>query len=292
MPPIMMNKKYGHTVSVIQGTNKVVACSKADWSMVKDGSFIVIDQDENYYKVAGKRKFSINKEVVLLNSTRLKVAGHTGTDLSMEDTISFVSNEYFISSVTISEGGKNYEEGQILTLEGGSCKFNSIDGIDVPAKFEVEEVGENGEVINIKIENAGMYVELPTKKYNCTGGTGEGMELSVNSNLSESRSLEERTVVDIQHRKGSTEIHINQALPPKTKSGNISIKKWEISLDSEYLSHSKYNAPYEIIKDFTPHLKLPIIRGDLSSGHILYNESIALLDKKIKELEEKIDDLT
>jgi hypothetical protein len=292
MPPIMMNKKYGHTVSVIQGTNKIVACSKSDWSMVKEGSFIVIDQDENYYKVSEKRQFSLNKEVVLLNSTRLKTTGHTGTDLSLDDSISFVNNEYFISNVVVSEGGKNYAKGQVLTLDGGVCKFNTIDGIDVPAEFEVEEVGEDGEVTDIKIKNAGIYVELSTQIYKCTGGTGEGVELSINSSLSDNRSLEERTITDIQYKDGYTEIHINQALPPKTKSGNISVKKWEILLDSEYLSHSKYNAAYEIIKDFTPHLKMPIIRGDLSSGHLLYNESITLLDKKIKELEEKIDELT
>ena len=81
MPPIMLRKKYGYTISATKGSNKIIACSKADWSPVKTGSFIVVGNDDHFYKIVDKNQFSFSKEVfVLPSSDQLKV---NGTDVNL-----------------------------------------------------------------------------------------------------------------------------------------------------------------------------------------------------------------
>ena len=103
---------------------------------------------------------------------------------------------------------------------------------------------------------------------------------------------EERTVSSIEHKEDHTIIRLSHPLPPHTTSGTITVKKWEAILDSEYLGDSRNDASYEIVKDFTPNLDLPLIKGEIISSSLLYNESMVILDKKIQEIEGKLDKLT
>ena len=115
--------------------------------------------------------------------------------------------------------------------------------------------------------------------------------VSVISSLMNNRPIEDRTIAGIELLTNGTLIMLNHPLPPRVMSGEIKAEKWEVTLHTDYMSESKYNVDYDIVKDFTPNYDLPLLRGDLASNHLLHNEAMAIIDKKIKELEEKIDSL-
>lgn len=283
--PIIVKKKYGYTASVDQGSNKIIACSKANWAAVRDGSFITIDADEVFYKVISKKKFIYKKDVTVLNQSQLKLNTNAGALLSVDDDISFTCNEYYVSLVTIAQGGQGYEAGDIITPQGGICKYNSIDEIDIPAQITVDEVGENGEILSLSLTTAGAYTVPPLANCGVVSDLGEGASINVTCKASDLLTVEDRTITLIEHESNHTILHLNHPLPPKSGNGEIKTEKWELTINIDYPTASKYSVNYEITKDFTPHNDIPLIHGDMSSSHLVYNEAMAIIDQRLKDLE-------
>ena len=283
--PIKVNKKYGFTASVNEGSNKVIACSKANWEPVRTGSFILLDKDEIFYRVIDKRKFIYQKDVTVLNTSQLKVNENLGTMVSIDDDISFIYAEYSVTSVSILQGGEGYQVGDVITPEGGVCKYNSIDQIDVPAQIEVTEVNSDGEVLAVDLVNGGLYSTPPAEECGGNSNLGNGVMLSIESSVSDLNSVEERTVSSVDYNNDSTVLHLNHNLPPRIQSGKIRVEKWELTIDANYIGQSKYSANYSIVKDFTPHNNIPLIHGDITSGHVVFNEAMAITDQRLKDLE-------
>jgi len=286
---IMIRKKYGYTVSVTNGSRRVIACSKADWGPLKDGSLIVISGDNDFYRVYHKKQFLYTKEVEVNDPNKLTMKEHSESAISIDDTISFMSNEYEVISSKVKEVGQNYKAGDILIPENINYKFNSIDEVDDQARIEVESVDENGAIQSAKLISKGLYVSPDVKSTKAIGGSGTGAKLETQFVQSHNKRIEERTISLLDHKENGTVIHLSHPLPPTVASGIISVTKWEAMLDSPYLGQTKPDVDYEIIKDFTPNTSLPLLKGDLASSPLVYNEAMVLLDKKIKDLESKND---
>ena len=289
---IMIRKKYGYTVSATNGSKRVVACSKADWSPLKEGSFIVMSGDSDFYRLFHNKQFVYTKEVEVDDSNKLVMKERSGTALSIDDTVSFMSDEYEVISSNIVEGGENYVAGDILFPENINYKFNSIDGIDDEARIKVESVDEKGSIQSVALIAKGLYVSPNVKSGKALGGSGTGARLETQFVQSSNKRIEERTISFLDHSGDGTIAHLSHPLPPTVTSGMMSITKWEAMLDSPYQGQTKNDVDYEIIKDFTPNIDLPLLKGDLASSQIIYNESMVVLDKKIQELELKIEALT
>tara|TARA_Y100000004_G_scaffold107457_1_gene120546 strand:- start:227 stop:1084 length:858 start_codon:yes stop_codon:yes gene_type:complete len=283
--PIKVNKKYGFTASVNEGSNKVIACSKANWEPVRTGSFILLDKDDTFYRVIDKRKFVYQKNVTVLNTSQLKVAENLGTMVSVDDDVAFMYSEHSVTSVSVASGGEGYQVGDIITPEGGVCKYNSIDQIDVPAQIQVTEVDSDGAVVAVELINGGLYSTPPADSCNGNSNLGTGVTLSLVSSVSDVSSIEERTVSSIDYTSDSTVLHLNHNLPPRIQEGSIRVEKWELTIDGNYVGQSKYSANYNIVKDFTPHNDIPLIHGDLASSHVVFNEAMAIIDQRLKDLE-------
>ncbi len=283
--PIKVNKKYGFTASVNEGSNKVIACSKANWEPVRMGSFILLDRDDTFYRVIDKRRFIYQKNVTVLNTSQLKIAENLGTMVSIDDDISFIYGEHSVISVSVSDGGEGYQVGDIITPEGGVCKYNSIDQIDIPAQIQVTEVNDSGKVLAVDLVNGGLYSTPPADTCNGISNLGNGAVLSLDSSVSDINSIEERTVSSIDYNNDSTVLHLNHNLPPRIQEGKIRVEKWELTIDANYVGQSKYSASYSIVKDFTPHNDIPLIHGDITSSHVVFNEAMAIIDQRLKDLE-------
>tara|TARA_Y100000310_G_scaffold15102_1_gene15114 strand:+ start:197 stop:1060 length:864 start_codon:yes stop_codon:yes gene_type:complete len=283
--PIKINKKYGYTASISKNTNKVIACSKANWEPVRDGSFILLDKDDTFYKVTHKRKFIFQKNVQVLNAKELKIEDLVGTMLAVDDDISLEYVDYTISQVEIVDSGKGYKVGDTLTPSTGMCKYNSIDQVDSPAQIIVTGVGDDGEISSIELTNGGTYSNPPNDVSNVSSNLGTGATLKLVNNVTDIISIEDRTIASIDLKDSDTILHLNHELPPRLTHGQIKVEKWELTLNNDYGGESKYSVNYEIIKDFTPHNDIPLIYGDLSSSHLLYNEAMSIIDQRLKDLE-------
>ena len=289
MPPVIIKKKYGHKISVIKNSDKVVACSKANWNQVRLGSFITISGDEIYYRIVDKSKFLYEQEVQVINESILKVNKNIGANLNIDDDILFKHKEYEITSANVLNGGSGYEEGDILKVEGGQCAYNSSDEIDLPCNLKVTSVGDNGEVTEVEINHEGVYVLPPSDECFVSNGKGEGATFRISNIMRDKSSLEDRSISDIELNADHTLIYLNSPLPPRLKTGTIKTEKWELTLNRKYLGDSKFNANYEIAKDFTPNLELPLMNSSNSnSSFLLYNEAITIIDQKLKEIEDKL----
>jgi len=288
MPPILVRKKYGYTASASKGSNKVIACSKADWGVVRDGSFIVLSGDDLFYKVTGKNKFVFQKDVTVLNSTQLKIEELVGAMVGVDDEIEFSFGEYNITGAEIDNPGEGYQVDDVLSPEGGVCKYNSIDQIDVPALLKVKEVGEDGKILSLEILSQGIYSLLPEDNCSTSSDLGQGATLNLTSKMSDIISIEGRTVTELEVADDGVTLHLNHPLPPRILNGKIKAEKWELVLNTEYTGEDKASVDYEIIKDFTPFCDLPLIHGSLASSHILYNESMAIIDQRLKDIEDKL----
>ena len=291
MPPITVRKKYGYTASVVQGSDKVTACAKADWSNIRDNSFILIDGDKVFYQIINRRKYTYKTSVTVLNGTQLKIHSNVGTTLGVDDDVSFRSAEYNVKSGSVNNGGNGYTEGDLLSPQGGVCKYNSLDEIDMPAQFEVTNVDNNGEVSSLKLINGGSYNSPPDNSCALLGGSGDGASVTLSSASSDTISVEERGVSLVELADNETIIHLNHALPPKIETGEIEVDKWELTINRDYVGESKLSAGYDIIKDFTPNLDLPLLHKEIIMSHLLYNESVIKIDEKIKNLENDIESL-
>jgi hypothetical protein len=287
MPPINLRKKYGYTASVAKGSNKVVACTKANWNAVQDNSFIIIGNDSRFYNVIDKKKFIYQKDVTVLNEAQLKVDDIVSDVINVDDDVSFLYTEYSVSAIEIVNGGSGYSSGDILTLKGGVLKFNSIDEINSPASIKVVEVNDTGGLSSIELTSGGLYSALTEGEYDLESGAGAGGKIKITPSTSDITSIEERTVTSIDINPDSTIISLNSNLPQRLTNGVVKVEKWELTLDKKYQDASKNSVDYDIVKDFTPHNNIPLIRSDLNSSHVLYNEAVAIIDQKIKDLEDK-----
>ena len=111
----------------------------------------------------------------------------------------------------------------------------------------------------------------------------------LNVTLLDSRSIEERSVksIRIDGENNKTHLELNNSLPPKLIKGKISINKWEILLNINHPGENRINTTYQVIRDFTPNLNIPLMKGNISKNEAVYNEAISKIDEAIKKLYDK-----
>jgi hypothetical protein len=289
MPPVTVRKKYGHTVSTLQGSNKVIACAKAEWNNIRSNSFIIVDGDKYFYSILDKKRFTYKKTCEVIENSKLKINENTSINLGIDDDVAFRYEEYKVNAAEIKNGGSDYTVGDILNPLGGIYRYNSIDNIDSPAEIKVTEVDDSGKVLSVQLVSSGAYSLPPHDECEAQAGSGQGATFSLTSSAAEIMSIEERSVIDIERNDDHTILYLNSSLPPRLQKGEIEVDKWELTLDKDYIAESKFNAGYDIIKDFTPNSQLPLLYGNIVSNHLLYNEAMSIIDKKLKAIEDKLD---
>ena len=78
------------------------------------------------------------------------------------------------------------------------------------------------------------------------------------------------------------------SLPTGIKEGKLSIEKWEMILVSNYQGENKIAQPFQVIRDFTPNYRIPLITKNSFNQELIINHALTILDKKIAELENKL----
>ena len=176
---IEIEKIFGHTASILKNTNKLVACSKADWKGVQDNHLLLIADDHEYYEVIDKEQFFFIKDVTVLESGELEINENTNIRLSINDDIVFTHKEHeLVDIASVENGGEGYEKGDILRVEGGVCKYNSFDEIDIPSEVIVEEVGESGEIVSLAVHTKGYILKLQKMNLHYLEAQAQGQKVN------------------------------------------------------------------------------------------------------------------
>ena len=54
---MIKRKQFGYTASILKDTNRLIASSQANWGSLPEGSYVIFDEDEDFYKVIDKEQF-------------------------------------------------------------------------------------------------------------------------------------------------------------------------------------------------------------------------------------------
>jgi hypothetical protein len=276
-------KHFGYTASILKGTNRVIASSQADWGSLIEGSFIIFDEDDNFYKIVNKENFFYIKDFERVESDKIFIHESVGLKLGLNDSIRLTFKEYEVSEISIKEKGSDFREGEILTLQGGLSKKDLVNDVDIPTQLKVTEVDKDGGILKIEVDTHGVYIEAPESKQ----AFGKA-EIEINLSLLDKRTIEDRSIANLLYSEKGTVIVLNHPLPPNTQNGKISTTKWELILETNYLRDNKINAQYRVLTDFTPNLKLPLLRDDISKNEAILNQALMTIDKELQELKDKL----
>lgn len=164
---------------------------------------------------------------------------------------------------------------------------------EIGATFMVSSIDENGYPKAIEIQNSGYYTYIPSdEELKFETIDGRNVKLSMNAYFKDGKNDYSEVIIKlITESATQITVNLNSKILPTNCTGSIFIEKYSIVLSDPYLGDTELEKPCSINCEFTPNLELPFAVVNTPSLSILYNETIEKLDKKIKELEDKIDQL-
>jgi len=282
-------KDFGYTASCLKNTNRVVSSTETNWAAVRPGSFILFDTDSDFYSVGSVKEVKVIKDFVTVNNQTLNISGYCCPLFLNSDAIEVSFKEFEVDDILgIFSAGTGYSQGDILTLSGGTPFFDLSSNATEPATFKVILTDERGSITHIEPENRGCYIEPPHQTSVLKGGSGKNAGLNLTYKVADTRRVIDRIIEEVTYHPEQTLIRLNYPLDPNIKKGKIVLNKWEILLTSNYVGDSKLNSSYKILRDYTPHLGLPLISRESPSFNILFNKSSQILDARIKSIEDKL----
>ena len=277
-----MAKQFGYTASILKDSNRLTASSQADWSSLREGSFVIFDDDDNFYKVIGKEKYFYIKEFEVVTPEQIVVMDNIGVKLNLNDNITLTFKEYELSSFKIINGGSSFSKGDLISINDESVKTNSVDGVDLFAELKVEKVDDNGSILDLSIKSKGNFLSKPSNVY-----TVDGLELELEYSLLDKRSIETRSISNIAFNNSGTIITLNHHLPPKVKNGKLSVEKWELILNVNYPGETKINSTYKVVTDFSPLLNIPLMKKGINQQEAIFNEAVIKIEDYLRKLSVK-----
>jgi hypothetical protein len=282
-------KLIGNTASISKDSNILISSTFADWSAIRDGTFLKFEDDSAFYVASRTEQKTYLKDYIVIQPNIIQVNENCGTNINEGDSLNISYKEYELSTINkfISQGA-GYKAGDQLMVDGGKASINIRDNTPNSTIITVVSVGGSGEIIDSKIENRGKYLVPPDQVLSLKGGSGSGASIDPMYKLADHRSFIERDVQKVEFKSSETIIHLVYPLPAQVTEGKLSIEKWEVTLSSNYSGESKINKPIQVIRDHTPNYRFPLLIKNSLNQEMIHNYTTTVLDRKIKELEDRI----
>jgi hypothetical protein len=277
-------KELGLVASALKGHNEIISDTEADWSVIREGTYFRFKGDMAFYTIASKERLYYIKDFDVLSSSLILVDDNTSIFLQNQDSLTISFKEFECDTVVeIKNGGVNYKIGDKVSVKGGVLSKNLIDNTTQPTTLLVKQIGHAGNITEVSIEKNGKYI-LPPENECQIIGKGMGAIIELEFSVSDKRGILEREIEKIELNSGQTKITLNFPLPENLKAGKLSIDKWKAFLSADYSGENKLGQSYEMLRDFTPNLNLPLMIKNSVSPEFVFNESMAILDKKLTEI--------
>lgn len=273
------------SLSIKKDTNRLVSTTKCSFAGVKTGSFLKLKNDEPViYGITKISEFCKSFTFETFNSRTLKIKIDATDDLIKNDDITIFYEKYELVAIfdTVNEG-KGYRVGDILKLNAVNPILNVSSGLHEFATIEVIQVSDTGGIKKYTLRNNGKYLSSPKDNViEVIGGIGYGAKFECLFKKSSDESLE-REIESISISNGDTYLYLNSNIPDGVKEGKIFLKKWELFIPIN-IGKDINCSEYEVIQDFTPNLKLPLLVQNSFSRDSIINKSLLILDAEITEL--------
>lgn len=284
-------KNFGFTVNIDNNSNAIIGHSEAEWKHIRNNSLISIDNEPTFYTIGRVEPLNFIADFIVSNNN-LVIPGNHEHYFIYDDILTISYKEYeLLAILEVVNKGANYHQGDILSLDGGIVSMNIVDNTSHATLLRVEEVSADGQINKLSVIHKGIYLQFPNKVNKLKGGHGQGAEISVESSLINDRKMIERQVIAAENEEAVTKIQINFPLPASVTQGKVSVSKYIGYLTSTYVGPTKRDVPYNITRDFSPVLGLPLLVKGSNKIEETFNYTILKLEQKIRELESKITSL-
>jgi len=156
----------------------------------------------------------------------------------------------------------------------------------------VEEVNKDGGVARAKIKTESSFFQEGYKSFTPEGGSGEGLEIVCEMIENNKRTIIEKTAKEPLFKEKRNYIDFEYNLPDFVKKGEIKIHRTEITLGKKCKDNLLGGFICIAQKvDYTEKLGIPVVEKGTINAYNLYNQGSAIVEKKILELEKRIDQL-
>lgn len=287
----MINNEF--SVSVKQDSN-LVYCSTAASAAFKNiqaGCLIKIGDDKVFYEIASKKDENLVKPFTQTNGC-LVLEGDCGLEILAEDTISITFKEYQILGIfSILNPGSGYRKDEIVLIDKGIANYDVYTGTEKYTSIKVKDVDANGGITSLEVIEKGLYLVKPDKEVTVNGIRGREAKILVEYMPVSSRKSFERKVIGKKYEDGYTVIHLDSPINRHIIEGEISIEKSVLGLNTDYTPNTKISAPFEIVKDFTKHLGIPLMAPNTMSREIIFNKAMNKIDEQLHSIMLSVDNL-
>lgn len=281
------------SASFKKGSNKIYGSTGSSFNLVRPDSFAKLNGVPGLFTVLDKSKDFYIYEFKN-NNKILEVNGDISEIISPGDDIKISYKEYSVGQFFIKNSGAGYAVGDLLDLTDENAIKNTFDNKSFGAILKVTKINSNGGIESLNVEYRGRHLFDSETKKECKlkGGYGSGAIIEVNFIHNNQITFVERTVLEIHSKNIATEVTIDSPINQYITSGKFSFEKWFLTTKHPNTTETVFNRELLITRDFTPHLRLPIIPGNTNVLESHYNKSISILDQKIEKLENIIDKLS
>lgn len=285
-------KQFGFTLNIDNKSNIIISHAEADWSFLRHGDLIIIDDDKIFHTVLSREKMMFIQPFEKIENNKIAINGNYEFIFIVDDILNLSHKEYELLTVkSIIDKGENYKKDDIISLSGGTVSVDIVDNSSETTLFKVEQVDAHGGVLKLNIINKGLYSQFPEKENLIHGGSGKNLKISVEEKITDSRKLIERQVTNVEQNGARTILSLNYSLPDSVVNGKVSVQKWKAVLASEYLGESKRNVEYTVVRDSTPYLHLPLVVKGSDKLVESFNDALKKIDSEISRLKSEIEKL-
>lgn len=282
-------KQFGFALNINRDSNTLVSHSESDWSFLRPGDLVTIDDDKIFYEIASRENLFFIQSFDKINDTQIVINGNYEYLFIPDDVINISYKEYELLTIKeILNKGNGYKVNDILNLTGGEVSINVTDNSSQSTLLKVEAVDSHGGITKFSIANRGNYTIFPDKINDLYGGHGQECKISVEDRITESRKMLERQIESVKENESNTIITLNYSLSNSIINGKISCNKWKAYLSANYTGETKRNAEYHVTRDHTPYLKLPLVLKNSGKLEEYYNYTIKKIDQELARQAEEI----
>lgn len=273
-----------------KGTNRFVSSSKSSWRHINTSNFFRIKNDHNFYEIVKVSEFCYNQEFETVDLNTIRIRSDVGANLLLGDELKLMYSIFsFVTVFSISNPGVGYRVNDLIKLNIKNEIYDTYSGEEEYTSLKVTEVDERGQIIKFSIAKKGSYYNSPPEDCDVVGGHGEKARFKCFFKETISSQILDREIVYID-RNIPTVIQLNCEIPPGITKGNLSVDKWELFITANH-EKSIYDVQYEVIKDFTPYYRMPLLLPNSFSREMIYNRSISIMDSEMRKLENRISEL-
>lgn len=277
-------KTFNQNTSILFDTNRAVSSTEEPWGSIRENSYVCFGDDENFYTIGKIQPLFYIKDFMVKDGSLLTINGDCGINLLEGDTAQISFKEYeLLTVISCLSPGKGYKIGEIISLVGGQPVIDKFTGKIQNCSFTVNRVDADGGILQVQLNNRGRYYQPPEKEADVEG-SGSGAKIKAEYIVPNERNIQEKTIVKLEKKSSETIVWLDSPLPEGVKDGKLSVDKWEMYLTSNYAGETKTNVNYHVMRDFTPHLKLPLIVPGIKNPETIYNLAANIIDKAFKEL--------